>query len=45
MLEDYIFATSSFNLWMVYTTHDVFALVIIFLRKDWKTKTNNYWIV
>jgi hypothetical protein len=30
ILADYVFATTSFNLWMSKGTHDGFALVVIF---------------
>jgi hypothetical protein len=35
--NDYISATS-FDLWMFHTAHDVFALVINVLERDWKPK-------
>jgi hypothetical protein len=38
LLNDYYCATANFDLWMPMGTHDVFALVIIFLGFDWKQK-------
>jgi hypothetical protein len=37
-LTDCIFATLSFDLWMLKGAHDIFALVIIFLKCDWQPK-------
>jgi len=37
LLDNCVFATFSFDLWMSYGTHDVFTLVINFLH-DWKPK-------
>jgi len=37
LLKDYISSTS-FYLWIFHATHDVFALVISFYKRDWKPK-------
>jgi hypothetical protein len=34
IVGDYISLTTSFDLWMSYGTHDVFALIIIFFKND-----------
>jgi len=38
LLNDYSCAIASFDLWMSKGAHDVFILIIIFLRFDWKPK-------
>ncbi len=35
------FPTTSFDLWMSKARHDIFALVINFLRDDWQPKHIN----
>jgi hypothetical protein len=37
-LTKFIFATTSFNLWMLKGAHDIFALVINFLGSNWQPK-------
>ncbi len=37
-VEDCIFATISFDLWMPKGAHDIFALVTIVLKSNWKFK-------
>jgi hypothetical protein len=37
-LTKYILATISFDLWMSKWAHDIFFLVINFLKYDWETK-------
>jgi hypothetical protein len=37
LLKDYI-SSKSFYLWIFHATHDVFALVINFFKRDWKPK-------
>jgi hypothetical protein len=37
-LTDYIFATTSFDLWMSKGVHHIFALVINFLGSNWQPK-------
>jgi hypothetical protein len=37
-LGDYIFATTSFDLWMSKEAHDIFALVIILLGSNYELK-------
>jgi hypothetical protein len=44
LLKDYISATSFYQ-WMFHATHDVFALVIIIFKRDWKPKQITIWIV
>jgi hypothetical protein len=35
VLANFNFATKSFDLWMSKGVHDIFAIVINFLRADW----------
>jgi hypothetical protein len=37
-LGDYIFATTSFDLWMSKEAHDIFAFVITFLGSNYELK-------
>jgi hypothetical protein len=45
-LENCISIIANFDLWMSKGAHDIFALVIKFLKSNWhRTLKNDYWVV